>query len=469
MEEVWKTVRDDVRVEMTQTTFNSVIAPSRLTEFSEQDNRVIATIASTSPFLQKLMEERYRDLLQDAFGRVTGKPCTVSFSHDRIREQSTKTPDSFGPLFSHVDDERDRYVRAANLARLRTDFTFEQFAVSSTNEMAYAAAQAVTRNPGQAYHLLYLFGGVGVGKTHLMQAIGHRILEKDPGVKMLYKTGEEFTNEIVEAIRDKSTTEFHKRYRSFEVLLIDDIQFIGGKDKVQEEFFHTFKAIHQEGGQIVLTSDQMPSDIAGLEARLRSRFEGGLTIDIQQPSFELRAAILLIKAKAWRIEIPMDVAQLVAANIESTRQLEGFLKRLVAETTFKHEPVSPQVAERVLGSMKHHGEKNGVVKNSPEPTTILKTVSEVFSIKLSVIKGERRKKDVVTPRHLAMYLLRADAGLPLEEIGALFGGRDHTTVMHAVEKITSLLPNDERLRGSLAEVRKRIDATFPQHVDNAVD
>jgi chromosomal replication initiator protein len=335
--------------------------------------------------------------------------------------------------------------------------------------MAYAAAQAVSRNPGQAYHLLYLFGGVGVGKTHLMHAIGHRILEKNPDTKMLCKTGEEFTNEIVEAIRDKSTTEFHKRYRAVTVLLIDDIQFIGGKDKVQEEFFHTFNAIHQEGGQIVLTSDQMPSDIAGLEARLRSRFEGGLTIDIQQPSFELRAAILLIKAKAWHIDVPMDVAQLVAANIESTRQLEGFLKRLVAETTFKHEPIAAETAERILGSMKHHDSGNGVVKKTLEPTTILKTVAEVFTVKLSALKGERRKREIVTPRHLAMYLMRTDAGLPFDQVGAFFGGRDHTTIMHAVEKMTAALPNDARLRGSLAEVRKRIDTAFPQSVENSVD
>lgn len=468
-EEVWKSVKEDVRVELSETQFKSFITPSRLIGVSEQDGRGVATISSTSPFLQKLMEERYQTLLQEAFSRVIGKPCTVLFSHDRTRDSAPQTPSSFGPLFSHVEDEKDRYVRAANLARLRPDFTFEQFAVSSSNEMAYAAAQAVSRNPGQAYHLLYLFGGVGVGKTHLMHAIGHRILEKNPDTKMLCKTGEEFTNEIVEAIRDKSTTQFHKHYRAVTVLLIDDIQFIGGKDKVQEEFFHTFNAIHQEGGQIVLTSDQMPSDIAGLEARLRSRFEGGLTIDIQQPSFELRTAILLIKAKAWHVEIPMDVAQLVAANIESTRQLEGFLKRLVAETTFKHEPVTAEMAERVLKAMKHRDDGNGVVKKTIEPTIILQTVSDVYSVKLSVLKGERRKREIVTPRHLAMYLLRTDAGLAYEEVGAAFGGRDHTTVMHAVEKITAQLPNDGRLRGSLAEVRKRIDAAFPQSVENAVD
>lgn len=453
---VWKNTTEDLRLSTSKGTFNTFVAPSKLVDIDDHGDSVTAFIATTSRVHQQYLERRLAEALRDALTRAVGKPCVLRFSHDRI-EAGHEPAIPLGPLFDQVEEGHNLYRRAAHHARLRSDFTFEQFAVSSTNEMAYAAAQAVSREPGQAYHLLFLFGGVGVGKTHLMQAIGHRILEKDPETRVLYKTGEDFTNEIIEAIQYKTTVEFRKRYRTVKALLIDDIQFIGGKDKVQEEFFHTFNAIHQEGGQIVLTSDQMPQDIAGLEDRLRSRLEGGLVIDIQQPSFELRTAILLIKAKAWGADIPMDAAQLVAANIQNTRALEGFLRRIIAEGTLRGEPPSKEMTERLLGSMKNADAPNGDASRAhASPLAVLTTVADVFSVKLAALKGKRRKHDIVTPRHLAMYLLRTDLGLPQEEIGSVFGGRDHTTVMYAVDKITAELPNDQRLRGSLDEIRKRL-------------
>lgn len=459
LDELWKTVKDDLQVELSPGTFNAFIAQLALSDVSESEKEVTVLITAFSPWHQRMVEERFWGQIQEAFERVTGKSCRLRFTAGSGNvSQNVFRPLSMGPLFSQEEEEKIHYHQATQLAKLRPDFTFEQFAVSSTNEMAYAAAQAVSRAPGQAYHLLFLFGGVGVGKTHLMQAIGHRILEKDPETKVIYRSGEEFTNEIIEAIQYKSTGEFRKRYRSVKALLIDDIQFIGGKDKVQEEFFHTFNAIHQEDGQIVMTSDQLPQDIVGLEDRLRSRFEGGLVIDIQQPSFELRTAILLIKAKAGGVEFPMEVAQLVAANIESTRSLEGFLKRLTAEGALRHEPLTKEMAERLLGSMKNKSVNGDSVSRmlTIDPSDIFDAVSDVFSVRQTVLKGKRRKKEIVLPRHLAMYMLRNDASLPYEEIGELFGGRDHTTVLHAVEKITTVLPSDERLRGALLEIRKRL-------------
>lgn len=456
-DELWKTVKDDLQVELSPGTFNAFIAQLTLSDVSESEKEVAVLITAFSPWHQRMVEERFWGQIQEAFERVTGKSCRLRLTagSGNAPQNAFQSP-SMGPLFSQDEEEKIHYHQATQLAKLRPDFTFEQFAVSSTNEMAYAAAQAVSRAPGQAYHLLFLFGGVGVGKTHLMQAIGHRILEKDPETNVIYRSGEEFTNEIIEAIQYKSTGEFRKRYRSVKALLIDDIQFIGGKDKVQEEFFHTFNAIHQENGQIVMTSDQLPQDIVGLEDRLRSRFEGGLVIDIQQPSFELRTAILLIKAKAGGVEFPMEVAQLVAANIESTRSLEGFLKRLTAEGALRHEPLTKEMAERLLGSMKNKSGSGDSVSRlvAVDPSDIFSAVSDVFSVRQTVLKGKRRKKEIVLPRHLAMYMLRNDASLPYEEIGELFGGRDHTTVLHAVEKITTVLPSDERLRGALLEVRK---------------
>lgn len=456
-DEVWKSVKDDLRVGLSSGTFSSFIEPAGLAEMEEIEGKQVAKIITSGSWHQKMIEEKVGDQIYQAFRRVTGKETGLQFVYKPKATSAMPDTASLGPLFSHAQDDERGYHRAVSDAKLRQDFTFEHFAVSSTNEMAYAAAQAVSKNPGKMYHLLFLYGGVGVGKTHLMQAVGHRILEKNLEAKVIYCSGEQFTNEIIEAIQYHTTAEFRKKYRPTDVLLIDDIQFIGGKDKVQEEFFHTFNAIHQEGGQIVMTSDKLPREIAGLEDRLRSRFEGGLTIDIQKPSFELRAAIVLIKAKGWEIDLPMEIAQLVAANIEDTRELEGVLKRLMMETESKKEPITMETAERALKSIHAGGE--GSAKPAPRVSlqSVLAAVSSVFSIKPAELKGKCRQKELVTPRHLAMYILKTEAGLPLVRIGEFFGGRDHTSIMHAVEKVTNSLASDARLRGSLTEVRKLID------------
>lgn len=456
-DEVWKSVKDDLRVGLSSGTFSSFIEPAGLMEIEELEGKQTAKIITSGAWHQKMIEEKVGDQIYQAFRRVTGKDTALQFVYKPKTAGVTADPSSLGPLFSQAEDETMGYNRAVGQAKLRPDFTFEHFAVSSTNEMAYAAAQAVSKNPGKMYHLLFLYGGVGVGKTHLMQAVGHRVLEKNPEAKVIYCSSEQFTNEIVEAIQYKTTAEFRKKYRPTEALLIDDIQFIGGKEKVQEEFFHTFNAIHQEGGQIVMTSDKLPKEIGGLEDRLRSRFEGGLTIDIQKPSFELRAAIVLIKAKAWEMDLPMEVAQLVAANIEDTRELEGVLKRLMMEADSKKEPITIEAGQRILNSI-HAGGGNGeIAAPRVSPQAVLAAVAAVFSIKPAELKGKGRQKEVVAPRHLAMYILKTEAGMPLVRIGEFFGGRDHTSVMHAVEKVTNALAGDAMLRGSLTEVRKLID------------
>lgn len=458
-EELWKTVKEDLRVELSNATFGSYISQTQLSHVTETGNEMDAVVIAANPWHQKMLEERCWGQIQEALKRVTGKTSRVRFIVDgggQPQSQNAFKSTAFGPLFSHVEDDEFSYHKAVQRAHLRPDFTFEQFAVSSTNEMAYAASQAVSRDPGQAYHLLFLFGGVGVGKTHLMQAIGHRILEKDPGIKVVYCSGEQFTNEIVEAIQYKSTGEFRKKYRPIKLLLIDDIQFIGGKDKVQEEFFHTFNAIHQEGGQIVMTSDKLPREIEGLEDRLRSRFEGGLTIDIQKPSFELRAAIILLKAKAWGIDLSMEIAQFIAANIEDTRQLEGVLKRLMVEMDAHKTPITREVADGIIKSVR--ADKATTADSPPSvrltPQAVLSAVSSVFSIKVSELKGHRRQRELVTPRHLAMYVLNREGGMPYVRVAEAFEGRDHTTVMHATDKIAKVLVVDARLRGSLTEIRK---------------
>lgn len=318
--------------------------------------------------------------------------------------------------------------------------------------MAYAAAMAVTKSLGKAYNPLFLYGGVGVGKTHLTQAIAQTVLQHNPRAKAVYCTSEDFTNEIVNAIRRKTTEEFKKKYRSARLLLVDDIQFIAGKDRAQEEFFHTFNSITRVGGQIILTSDRRPDEINKLEDRLRSRFEGGLAIDIQPPNFELRTAILLIKAQQKKVRLPMDVAQLIAGNITSTRKLEGFLIRLITETKTKNEPITPELTSALLGQTG----QNTIPHRLVRPKEVLRTVASFYNLKVSDLTGPRRLKPIVVPRQILMYLLRTELKVPLMEIGRLLGDRDHTTIMYGVEKITNNLSTSEKLRVEIVGIKQKL-------------
>ncbi|MBM3205575.1 chromosomal replication initiator protein DnaA, partial [Candidatus Shapirobacteria bacterium] len=297
-----------------------------------------------------------------------------------------------------------------------------------------------------------LYGGVGVGKTHLMQAIAHEVLKRNPRAKIIYCMGEEFTNEIVNAIREKTTKEFKQKYRSTRLLMVDDIQFIAGKTAVQEEFFHTFNAIWRVGGQIVLTSDRKPEEISKLEDRLRSRFEGGLTIDIEPPDFELRTAILLIKAQQKNIKLPMDVAQLIASNITSTRKLEGFLIRLMTESQTKKQAITLELTHALLG------QDNGTIfpQKMVKPREVLSTVASFYNLRLSDLVGPKRDKKIALPRQIVMYLLRNDLKVSLMDIGRFLGDRDHTTIMHGVEKVTRFLPESEDLRVEMVGIRKKL-------------
>lgn len=439
--QLWQKVLDDLKVSVSKPIFQTLFSQTSLASLEKN----IATIACPSSYIQSLVETRYYALLKDALDRQTKKNNSLVFV---VKPQpKLQEPKTFGPLFEEEKDEKGK--EAAIQAHLRGDFTFENFAVSSSNQLAYAAATAIVKNPGNAYNPLFLWGGVGVGKTHLMQAIGHAILSQKPKMKVIYCMSEEFTNEIINAIQTKTTRVFKERYRSAQVLLLDDVQFIAGKTTVQEEFFHTFNTIQREGGQIVLTSDRPPVEIAKLEERLRSRFEGGLTIDIAPPDFELRCAILLIKAGQRGVDLPMDVTQLIAANIESTRRLEGFLFRLLTEIETKKTPLTVELVNSLLG--KGDQEKP---KKTINPKEVFEAVASHFDLKVGQLRGKRRVKEIVLPRQVLMYLLRTELSLPLMEIGKLVGGRDHTTVMHGVEKITNLLSTNEDLRVDISEIKK---------------
>ncbi|MCS7008562.1 MAG: chromosomal replication initiator protein DnaA [Chthoniobacterales bacterium] len=331
------------------------------------------------------------------------------------------------------------YENKSKNAGLKIDFTFENYAVGGSNQLAFAAAQAVAKNPGKAYNPLFIYGGVGVGKTHLMHGIGHEAIKKGETVRCC--TGEEFTNDLVEAIRDKNTERVRNKYRKVRMLLIDDVQFIAGKPSVQEEFFHTFNAILKEGGQVVMTSDKPPAEISRMEERLRSRFGGGLIVDIGQPDFELRTAILLIKAKQLGINLNMETAQKIAQKVEGVRELQGVLMRLMNRPG--------DVDRAIIGS----GEKEVKLVS---PQQVIAKICSFYGVTTTQLKSKGRTKSVVWPRQVAMFFLVNEMRLAQEEVGRLLGGRDHSTVIHARDKIGELLASDERIKREYETLKRQL-------------
>ncbi len=394
------------------------------------------------------------ETIQRSQTNFSSPPISNSFTGFEQEQNVSPTVSELFSTHSLQVSSEERALFKARKIGLRLDYTFKAFAVSTSNEMAHAAAVAVSNTPGGAYNPLFLYGGVGVGKTHLMHSIGHNILQKNPETNIIYCTGEEFTNEIVSAIQSKKALSFKSKFRNTQVLMIDDIQFIAGKNAVQEEFFHTFNALAKQSAQVILTSDRPPHEINLLEDRLRSRFEAGLMIDIQQPSFELRTAILLIKAQANHINIPMELAQVIASKVDSARKIEGIINQIKSEVELKSRTISPQLIEELL--------RFQVIKKRPvirvSPDDIIKTVANHFRVKQTAIKGKKRTKDLVTARHVAMYFLREELKMPLEEIGKWFSNRDHTSIIHAIQKVDGLLTEDDLIRQDVSALRMSLTA-----------
>lgn len=426
MEQLWKKALVELELEVSKAVFHTMFKSTSLV--SVVDN--IATITTPSQIVSNLIEKRYYALLQKVLKRFLEKDVSIVFtslSGGSTTKDADKNP---LPLF-HEDGKFDLNARIKK-ARLRMDFTFENFAVSESNQLAYAAATTVSKNSGTIYNPLFFYGTVGVGKTHLMQAIGHALLSRSPDKKVLYLTSEEFTNEFIESIRNKSTTSFRKKFRGADLFFLDDVQFLAGKEKVQEELFHTFNTLVSDEKQVVLSSDRPPQELDKIEKRLKSRFGGGLSIDIAPPDMELRCAILLIKARRKNFDLPIDVAKQIAERVEDTRRLEGALNRFVSELAHNGSLANTELlAKFFIGE--RFGAGNAEQKVSAED--VLTTVCTFYGIKPTQLKGPKRDRSLVTARHVLMFLLKTELGKTLVEIGNFLGGRDHTTVMHGVSKL----------------------------------
>jgi chromosomal replication initiator protein len=448
-EQVWHETLESVKVTVSPAIFNTWFNQTHLSDLKKNKKRYIAEVGCSSNFVKVTIESRYFGLIQDSLSKTLERPCDVLFSVKEPPTEKKSKDASLTPLFDRPSETEKNFLETVAKAGMRQGFTFDNFAVSSSNQMAWAASEAVSKDPGRAYNPLFMWGGVGVGKTHLMTAVGFSIIKTNPDTKILCCTGEQFTNDIVEGIRNKTTQTVRSKYRKLKALLIDDIQFIAGKDAVQEEFFHTFNSLANFGSQIILTSDKPPSEIAKLEERLRSRFEAGLIVDISPPDFELRCAIIQIKTKERGIDIPMDMIQIVAGNLETARKIEGFLIRLSSEAKLKKTEITNGLIESLLGK---GVEINGqTIKASP--TDIINAVSKYFSVGKRALLGISRARPIARPRQVLMYLLRTQLSLPLQEVGKIVGGRDHTTVMHAVDKITHLASKDVQIRADIRGIK----------------
>jgi len=439
IEELWVATLEKIEEKISKPSFDTWLKNTKA-EALEKDTLVVS---APNEFARDWLENQYTDLISDIIGEITGSRLKTKF----IIPDITPEVEELKPI-PKVKDTANDFPKTM----LNPKYTFDTFVIGAGNRFAHAASLAVAEAPAKAYNPLFIYGGVGLGKTHLMHAIGHYVLEHNPKAKVVYITSEKFTNEFIDGIMDNKTTSFRNKYRNVDVLLIDDIQFIAGKESTQEEFFHTFNTLHEESKQIIISSDRPPKEIPTLEDRLRSRFEWGLITDITPPDLETRIAILNKKAKADGLDIPNEVMLYIANQIDTNiRELEGALIRVVAYSSLVNKDIDASLAADAL--------KDIIPSNKPKVVTILgiqEAVGEKYNVKLEDFAAKKRTKSIAFPRQIAMYLSREMTDFSLPKIGEEFGGRDHTTVIHAHEKISKLLEKDSDFNRDIEDLKETI-------------
>ncbi len=449
MSKLWEDTLTHLELNLSSQHFSTWIKPLKLVKI-EQD---MVYLEVPNRFVLDWVKDNYSKLIQKILEELSAVNYRLQFSvtgqaRDGLPRPGEKTENPNPPVNSQKKAVNNIHSADINLNR---KYSFEEFVSGSSNQFAYAAAMAVANNPATTYNPLFIYGGVGLGKTHLVNAIGNAILNKSPQMRICYYTSEKFMNELINSLRYNRMDEFRNKFRSMDVLLIDDIQFIAGKERTQEEFFHTFNALYESHKQIIVTSDKFPKDIPGLEERLRSRFEWGLIADIQPPDVETKLAILKMKAEQNSIKLPEEVSSFLANSVcSNVRELEGYLIRIGAYASLTSTPVSIEMARDVL--------KDILVERNKELTVeeILKRVSSHFNIKISDIKSPKRLKAVVLPRQIAMYLSRQLTSSSYPEIGERFGGKDHSTIIHAIRKIEKLIEEDFQLSSTIENLKKEL-------------
>lgn len=455
-DELWQATLGELELLVSKANFSTWLKETFISEIDA--GRVVVGVPNL--FTKGWLETKYHQNICKALENITGQAISevtyrVESSRGRAAGGAPKnsvTPkQATTPVVSVGDAPRVDAVSKGD-SNLNPSYTFDSFIVGKGNELARAAAMAVADRPGQVYNPLFIYGGVGLGKTHLMQAVGHKILEKDPKKKVLYVTSEQFTNEFIQAIQKGNGEAFKRSYRTIDVLLVDDIQFLTGKEGTQEEFFHTFNALHQTKKQVIITSDRPPKSIPAIEHRLISRFEWGMVADIAQPDLETRRAILEAKCAEKSYKLSIDVLNYIATHVQSNvRELEGALNRIMANAQLKNEVVNVETVKQLLASLTNQPRRGGLT-----PKQVVQTVAGFFDIRMEDLLGTSRKKELVVPRQISMYLIREEIKASFPAIGMELGGRDHTTAMHACLKIAQELENSEKIRQDVALIRQRL-------------
>ena len=436
-QQAWDATLGQLQMDMSKAAFDTWVRCTELVSYEED----VFTIGVQNAYARDWLENRLTSTINHILSGLMNKPQTVEFV------VWLKDADSFESNICKTSIKEDPAQIRINKS-INPKYTFTSFVVGPSNRLAHAASMAVSENPAESYNPFFLYGGVGMGKTHLLHAIGNAIMQKD--LEVLYVSSEDFTNDLINSIRSHNTPSFRDRYRNIDVLLIDDIQFIAGKESTQEEFFHTFNTLHGQNKQIVMSSDRPPKAMVTLEERLRSRFEWGLTADIQPPDFETRLAILRSKADRARRSVPAEILEIIARKIQSNiRELEGALTRVLAFTDLSGRPLTIELVNTALADMVPQ-------RNTIDSNDIISAVSASFGITSEKLFGRDRSHNIALPRQVAMYLMREEANFSLPQIGNELGGRDHTTVMYACDKVSDLIERDDRLRRQIMQIKENL-------------
>lgn len=446
--EIWVRCKDKLKESFNEKVFNVWIKPIMPLEVTDTYYKV----AVKNDFFKTMLEENYAQVIEGVLAGIMSKNIKLIIETMDNGNSGSEAAEEMPAVPAKREQQQlfneNTSVQQPDESNLNPKYVFETFVIGNSNRFAHAAAQAVANDPAHAYNPLFLYGGVGLGKTHLMHAIGNRIKQNNPSMKVLYTSSEKFTNEIINSIQNKTTEAFRQKYRNIDCLIIDDIQFLKGKEQTQVEFFHTFNALKDADKQIIISSDRPPREIETLEDRLRSRFDQGLTADIQTPDLETRMAILRTKAASDNIVLPTEVITLLATNIATNiREIEGAYNKIVAYTSLMHMPITVETAQKVLSDM-----GNDIKTRTITYEGIIKVVADHYNVKQDELFNKKRTQNIAFPRQVAMYLCRELADLSYPRIGELFGGRDHTTVIHAYEKISNFKNSNLTFQNELQEI-----------------
>jgi chromosomal replication initiator protein len=459
----WQAVLGEIELSISRGNFMTWFKNTTLLEVDDKQ----ATIGVANVFVKQQLERKYNDLISATLQKNGLEPTTIIYKIHSPRPSQTIAAEPEGeapePTDSTIPSHNMSTISPVSMSDesglshsyrqgINERYTFDNFIVGSGNELAFAACQSIAANPGSKYNPLFLYGGVGIGKTHLIQAVGNAVVAQNPKARVLYVTTEQFVQEFVDAIRFKKTAGFAGRYRTIDVLIVDDVQFIAGKEKMQEEFFHTFNALHQANKQIIISSDRPPKDIPTLEERLRSRFAWGMSIDMQNPDFETRCAIVQTKAQVHGAELPNDLVEFLANNVQTNiRELEGALNQVLAFCEMRGLEPNLSIATSLLGANKTRPKHISAKQ-------IIERTARHFQVSMDDILGPKRDKDIVVPRQIAMYILRSELHLSFPKIARELGRKDHTTAIHSVEKIEKESQLDADIRSAINEIKERLYA-----------